>query len=103
MDDRDVIVVENYINENFSRPSKDRYESYSRWAAEEILSRVIDEASKLPAHITGVQPRTLREVIQSFVDEMDYYADISGWNTSRIAFSVAREEGKYLMSSVCSN
>lgn len=103
MDDRDVIAVENYINQTFPNPCEDRYDSYSRWAAEEILERVIDEAMKLPAHITGEQPRTLKEVIQSFIDDMDYYSDISRWNTSRIVFSIAREEGKLIMSTICPN
>lgn len=97
MDDRDVLIIEHYIHENFPFSTTDVYESYSRWAADEILERVINEAMKLPAHITGVELMTSVEIVESFIDEMDYYSYIASDDAARIIFSTAREEGKLVL------
>lgn len=94
MDDRDVLLIEQYIHENFPPHTIDQYDSYSRWAAEEILSRVIDEAMKLPAHLTGVEHLTAAEIVENFIEEMDYYSYMSRYDVGISIFSVAREEGK---------
>lgn len=97
MNDRDVLLIEWYIHENFSYPFNDATDSYSRWAVEEILKRTIDEAMKLPAHITGIEPMTLMEVVEIFIDEMDYYSYSASTDEARSIFSVAREEAKLVL------
>lgn len=100
MDDRDVLTIEWYIHENFSSPIEDASDSYSRWAADEILKRVINEAMKLPAHITGVELMTSVEIVESFIDEMDYYSYIASDDVARTIFSTAREEGKLVLTHI---
>lgn len=108
MDDRDVRIVEEYMEECVPLPSIDDKEyifdlhAYTRWAVEEILDRVIKEAMKLPEHITGSRTRTLIEIIDEFIDEMDYYVSISNYDLPTYIFSVARDEGFCLRLYICS-
>lgn len=97
MDDRDVLLIEHYIYESFSHPFSNKEDSYARWAADEILDRVIFEAMKLPAHITGLDSLTLEEVVEEFITQMDYYAYIATHDEGRTVFSVAREEAKLIL------
>lgn len=95
MTDNDVLIIERYIYENFRELNLD--ESYSKWAANEILDRVIFEASKLPSHITGIEGVSIEELVESFIGEMDYYSYISVEDSARETFSTAREEGKMVL------
>ena len=97
MDDRDVLLIERYIHENFQDATDDSYDAYSRWAANEILERVIFEAMKLPPHITGIESPTIFEILELFIDETDYYAYIASSDTGRDIFSAAREEAKLVL------
>lgn len=97
MDDRDVLTMERYIFENFPHPSGDKCDSYCRWAAEEILERIIDEASKLPSHITGIEPLTAEEIVESFIGEMELRTYESGSEEGRLIFSVARDEASCIL------
>lgn len=102
MDDRDVRKVEEYVaalprpDPNDSRTMFE-FKTYSLWAAEEILERVIDEACLLPPHISGKDSLTLTEVVENFIREMDYYVEISKREEPREVFAVARDEAKCLM------
>lgn len=97
MNDRDVIFIGQYIERNFPKPTCDPCDSYSRWAANEILERTILETEKLPSYITGVESIDLLDIVEEFIDEMDYYAAKSSYEASRLAFSVAREEAKCIL------
>lgn len=97
MDDKDVIMIERYIQENFWQPTTDQCDSYAKWAAYEILERFIFEAMKLPYHITGIEVRTAEEIVEDFIDEMDYYYYISSSEVGRMLFSAAKEEGKFVL------
>lgn len=103
MDDRDVLILEEYIEHNLPDNPKcfDLY-AYSRWAAYEILERVIHETMKLPSHITGVERIPAADIIESFIDEMDYYYERSSSERAKIAFSIARDEGKCILLYICS-
>lgn len=48
--------------------------SYARWAANEIIERLIREDSNFPPHITGKEPMTVLEVIDEFIDDIDSYS-----------------------------
>jgi hypothetical protein len=106
MNDEIVIChISNYIDEELREPQADwseeefRIQSYSRWAANEILDRIIKEASKLPYHISGKELIPPVQIIVEFVDEMDYYADLNNEETFTgiERFSVAREAAKELL------
>lgn len=102
MDDRDVRKVEEYVaalprpDPNDSRTMFE-FKTYSLWAAEEILERVIDEACLLPPHISGKESRSLSEVVEDFADEMEYYVETSKNDEPREIFAIARDEAKCLM------
>ncbi len=109
MDDRDVILVEDYIKNCTSPPKLDPknpfifdLNSYSRWADDEILIRVMREAMKLPAHITGKYHIELPDIIECFIDEMDYYMQIATTDRSKEMFEIARDEGKCMLLYICS-
>lgn len=65
--------------------------SYSKWAINEIIERIIFEADKLPPHITGEEPISHIEIIEDFADEMAYFTDYSSDNRKRFIFLVARD------------
>ena len=101
--DQDVRLIQDYILKNVPEPStrdrEDLFElhAYSFIAAEEVLSRVIKEAMKIPAYLTGRPDVDVRDVVSEFVDEMDYYVHASESEDARRIFSIARDEGKCIM------
>lgn len=66
-------------------------ESFSKWALNEILGRVLDETQKLPYHISGLEPQPVTEIIQEFIEEMEYYSTLA--KTAEVIFFV--ETAKY--------
>lgn len=92
MDDRDILKLERYIDTYLFPPTigwlKDAFyvQIYSRWAAYEILERMINEISKPPQHISGIKRRSTVEIIDEFIDEMEYYYELS----ENLIFYVAR-------------
>ena len=109
MDDRDVALIEEYIQQ-CTVDVEDDYgsyyfdlHSYSRWAANEVLQRVICEAMKLPPHISGKESLTLLDVVETFIDEMDYYAYLIQSERAKEIFSIARDEGKCILFYICSS
>lgn len=103
MDDRDVLKVVRYIENCIPSPnikeSKECFKShsYSRWAANEILERMIDEAMKLPPHISGEESLSATDVIDYFIMEMEYYSDITSNRDMKKMFDVAGEEGRHIL------
>lgn len=108
MDDKDVLLIEDYIRTNEYQPdlTMDRYffemHSYANFAMHEILRRVVCESMKLPAHITGKESLTLTEIIEAFIDEMDYYSNLSSHYRAKEAFEIARDEAKCILLYICS-
>ena len=104
MDEREVHPVTKYIEDRFMRDdSRDRFEdletfSYSRWAAEEVLVRVVEETEILPEHISGIEARTLDEVIDEFIDDMSMFHEMSERLELRRIFWIAMCEGSRMRS-----
>lgn len=103
MDDRDVLKVVRYIENCIPSPnvkeSKECFKShsYSRWAANEILERMIDEAMKLPPHISGEESLSAIDVVDYFIMEMEYYSDISSDSERKKMFEIACSEGSRIL------
>lgn len=95
MDERDISKLERYIDTYLFIPSigwfRDAYyvQVYSRWAAYEILERMMDEAMKLPEHISGIERRSALEIVDEFTDEMGYYYEASDDPHKKFIFYVA--------------
>lgn len=102
MYDRAIIKVQAYIEEFL--PELDsvypKYmfdtRSYARWAANEILDRLIHEASKLPPHITGQEPKSVLSIIDDFILELDCYFYISKNSQTQDMFNVAKNTAQYI-------
>lgn len=71
--------------------------SYSRWAANELLDRIIDEVSKPPPFVTGEFPRTHIEIIEEFIENMDYLSELCSHREQKCIFSTARYVGEEIM------
>lgn len=86
-----INTIQNYIDNHIITPS------YSLWAADEIMNRVIEELSKLPPHITGVEPISHIEIIEEFIREMDYLYETSITTKNKLIFMEARSTGKEIL------
>lgn len=98
MNDRDVMIMEEYIRNNLPTEKKhfDIY-AYSRWAAYEVLERIICETMKLPAHISGKEPLGAVDIVESFIDEMDYYQNTASSEYVKHVFQIAGDEGRCIL------
>ncbi len=102
MYDREIAIIREYMDKNL--PELDniypKYEfdtrSYARWTANEILERLIIEDSKLPCHITGKEPRSVVEIINEFIAEVDYYFYISTDTRRQEMFNIAVNTANYI-------
>lgn len=95
--DEIIMKIQKYIDESLFEPHINwpKYEflrrSYSRWAANEILCRILKESLKPPPYITGFEPEAPSAIIREFIDEMDYYSDISTDVKKQRIFIIAKE------------
>lgn len=110
MDDRDVIIIEEYIQQCSIKPEINPREpfffdlsSYSRWAVDEILRRTMCEAMKLPPHISGKESLSLIDVVENFIDDMDCYTHFASSDRAKEIFEIARDEGKCVLLYICSS
>lgn len=108
MDDRYVLMLEEYIRDNLPVPDRSdedyifELHTYSRWAAYEVLNRMIRETTKLPSHISGREPLSAEEIVEQFIDEMDYYAMMSPDLDAKDIFFIASSEGRCILMYICS-
>lgn len=71
-----VSVIRRYLDEKIPEPSiywnkhELKMRSYARWAANELMSRIMEEELRLPYHISGLEQKVPVEVAQEFVEEM---------------------------------
>lgn len=102
MYDSAIVKVQGYIDEFL--PELDSVyptcifdsRSYARWAANEILDRLMCEASKLPPHITGQEPRSVLDIIDEFISELDCYFYISRDGNTQAMVNIAEHTAKYI-------
>lgn len=94
-----ISIVQEYADENFFEPLKNWPKnefirrSYSRWALQEILSRLMEQEDILPWD-TFFRMRSPIEVISEFIDELDSYVEISRDEKTRLIFSIARDSAE---------
>lgn len=103
MYDLEILIINSYIENRLFIPkinwSKNefKYRSYSRWAAYELLERVIEEDMLLPSYITGREKKSLMEIINSFIFDMTYCYEksnsIDGQKLYSIAIDTANDIG----------
>ena len=92
-----ILAIQKYVDECLPTPllcwPKDEFDrrSYSRWIVDEILERIIEEASRPPQFITGRESITPIDIIGELILELNYYEDISEDKRTRLIFSVAKE------------
>lgn len=93
--------IQNYIDNRLPVISWPKCEfevsTYSRWAAYEIMERIIDEASLLPPHITGREPKSYVQIIEEFIETLDRMFDISDTVQSQFMFSIAKDTARDIL------
>lgn len=98
-----INLVQDYIDKKLGEPSSKldektfEYLSCSRWAANEIMDRIIEEASMLPPHITGRFPKSYVEIIEEFIDDMDCAFETCDNKQNRVMFIIARDTGEDIL------
>lgn len=89
------LCVSDYISQMNHEDSKKHLEflSYARWAADEIMGRLNEEAERLPSHITGSwrEPIPPVDIIAGFIEEMEVYECDGCKKQYRHIFSIAKE------------
>lgn len=81
-----ISVIQEYMDEHLFEPKSNwpkcefNIRSYSRWAANYILDLIIKESMKLPPYISGLETRDPLAIIQDFINDLDYYSEISSDN-----------------------
>lgn len=77
--ERAISVIKEYIETNLFEPKltwpKHEFDlrCYSRWAAEELLERIINESERLPEYLTGRVARRPLDLVKEFLDEVHTY------------------------------
>lgn len=96
MYDCDIAKITSYMRKRHKQATL-KAESYSNWALNEILDRVLDETQKLPYHISGLEPEPVADIIREFVEEMGYYSTLA--KTAEVIFFVdtAKYEAERLL------
>lgn len=103
MNEQDISKLEQYIETYLFVPSvgwlRDAFnvQIYSRWAANEILYRMMDEATKVPEHISGIPQRSTLEIIDEFIDEVEYCYEITKKPNAKLIFYVAANAAKNIL------
>lgn len=100
-----LAVVRRYSDEKLpvatnARPKSHVFDerSYSRWAADEILERIMEEELKLPYHISGLEQRVPIEIVKEYIDEL-YMAWESTTNKKRkYMYSTAMHTAEEILS-----
>lgn len=72
------------------------YRSCSRWAANELMDIFIKEAAKIPPHISGQEPRNPIDIVDDFIEQMDYYSELATTQRTWAVFATARDTIKEL-------
>ena len=96
MYEQDIAKITTYMRKRNAR-TLSKAESYSKWALDEILNRVLDETQKLPYHISGLEPEPVSDIIREFIEEMAYWSTIA--STEEVIFFVetAKDEASRLL------
>lgn len=88
-------VIRRYLDERLPEPTNPRAinefkeRTYSRWAANEILCRIMDEELKLPYHISGLEQRVPIEVVKEFIDELYTAWELTKKKDQKFVYSCA--------------
>lgn len=103
MTEHDIRVIAEYAEDRLVEhdgrldDSVIRANAYSDWAIDELLGRLIEEESKPPEYVTGRPSISTVEVIEDFINEMEYYRDTSSTEEQILLYSIAVEEGENVL------
>ena len=89
------LCVSDYIHQMSYEDSKKHFEflSYTKWAADEIIVRLNEEAERLPSHITGSlrEPIPPVDIIAGFIEDMEVYMCNGRKKRYKHIFSIAKD------------
>lgn len=92
----DIAKITSYMRRRTERKLL-KAESYSKWALNEILNRVLDETQKLPYHISGLEPEPVSDIIREFISEMEYYSSIASTDEVIFFAEMSKDEAEKLL------
>lgn len=99
-----VAVIRRYLDEKLPESTccwnkhEAKIRSYSRWAANEIMARIMEEELRLPYHISGLEQRVPIEIAQEFVDEMGMLRKCASNRDQRDLYFQAEYIGEEILS-----
>lgn len=96
MYEQDIAKITSYMRKRMPFATL-KAESYSMWALNEILNRVLDETQKLPYHISGLEPEPVSDIIREFISEMEYYSTIATGMEVIFFIDIAKDEAERLL------
>ncbi len=71
--------------------------SYFDFTINELLSRIYTEELRPPPYITGREPIPIMDIINDFIDEIDYYFELAKTENTKILFSVMLNIGRDIL------
>lgn len=85
--------IDDYLFEPSNNWPKDEFKkrSYSRWAANEILIRLVIEDLKPPAHIVGQNRSSASEILTDFILEMGDFSRNTDNDDLYTMFTIAKQ------------
>lgn len=92
-----VSIIQEYADEHLFIPAAnwpdDEFKTrcYERWASDELLKRITDEAMIFPDYASVSPLKTLYHIIEDFIDEMDYMARSTDNKKQHLIYSTARD------------
>lgn len=99
MYDEAIYIVRKFIDVHVGGYKCDKYpiwpknefdtKSYSRWAADEILGRIMDESLKPPPYVSGCYQEDVTDIIKGFIAEMDICLENAIDERHQTAFYIA--------------
>ena len=100
MEDRDVLLIQQYIDENRVAIADER-DSYANWADEEIATRTMMEVMRYYDQDQFIFGTMVEWVIVEFIEDMEEAWDKAKGERSRRAFSTAIEEAENMLKYIC--
>ncbi|MFI3115341.1 MAG: hypothetical protein R3Y12_04280 [Clostridia bacterium] len=92
-----ISVLNDFINKKSNETEDNILElkkrSYENWALNELMELFIQEYF-IPPHITGKVYRTPIDLIDEFIDTMDYYSTLSEKEEVNLQFDIAKNIGE---------
>ncbi|MDR1753441.1 MAG: hypothetical protein LBR74_00850 [Eubacterium sp.] len=103
MNKSSTAIIQEYLDECLFEPGLNwpKYYfikiSYSRWAAYEIITRVLEQELIPPIKVFEQEVKSPIKIIEEFISEMDRFSEITDNDGSQIIFLIASNAAKDIL------